>query len=64
VAVNFLLLVIDALTGPGWWFYWGLFGWGIGLAAHGCGVFAPAGGKALLRRLEEREYQRLVKTQE
>lgn len=64
VVVNLLLLVIDALTGPGWWFYWGLFGWGIGLAAHGCGVFVPAGGKTLLRRLEEREYQRLVKTQE
>ncbi len=64
VAVNLLLLVIDALTGPGWWFYWGLLGWGIGLVAHGCGVFLPAGGKTLLRRLEEREYQRLVKTQE
>lgn len=62
--VNLLLLVIDALTGPGWWFYWALVGWGIGLVAHGCGVFVPAGFKTLLRRLEEREYQRLVKTQE
>ncbi len=64
LVVNLLLLVIDAMTGPGWWFYWGLFGWGIGLVAHGCGVFVPAGGKALLRRMEEREYQRLVKAQE
>lgn len=33
-AVNALLLLIDVATGGGLWFYWPLFGWGIGLAAH------------------------------
>ncbi len=63
VLVNLLLLAIDALTGPIWWFYWALFGWGIGLVAHGFSVFAPSGAKPLLRRMEEREYQKLVKTE-
>ena len=34
VVVNALLLLIDVATGGGLWFYWPLFGWGIGLAAH------------------------------
>ena len=34
VAVNALLLLIDVATGGGLWFYWPLFGWGIGLVVH------------------------------
>lgn len=60
LVVNLLLVAIDGFTGPGWWFYWALFGWGIGLGAHGFGVFAPRAGASLLRRLEEREYRRLA----
>ena len=59
LGVNLLLLVIDLLTGPGWWFYWALFGWGIGLVAHAIGAFALQGGAALLGRLEERELSKL-----
>ena len=36
VAVNILLVVVNALTWSGQpWFLYPLFGWGIGLAAHG-----------------------------
>ncbi len=28
IAVMALLLLIDFLTGGGWWFYWPLLGWG------------------------------------
>ena len=40
IIVNIGLFLIDLLTGPGgWWFYWPLLGWGIGLAAHAFSVF-------------------------
>lgn len=36
-----VLLVIDLLTGDGWWFYWAALGWGIGLAWHAFAVLGP-----------------------
>ncbi len=42
----------------GWWFYWPLLGWGIGLAAHGFSVF---GISALFTRdWEERQVRKLM----
>ena len=44
--------VLNLLTDPGnWWFYWPMFGWGIGIVAHAFatyGVDAPARIVALL----------------
>lgn len=37
--VNFCLFLMDYASGNGWWFYWSVFGWGIGLAAHTFTVF-------------------------
>lgn len=34
VIINAFLLVMDWLTGPGWWFYWVVWSWGLGLAIH------------------------------
>ena len=42
--VNIGLFIINLLTGGGWWFYWPLIGWGIGLGAHALGVFGFGGG--------------------
>jgi hypothetical protein len=40
VAVNVLLAAINLVTSPhSIWFQWPLFGWGIGLAAHGLRVY-------------------------
>ena len=51
-AVNVGLLLINLLTSPGYlWFLWPLFGWGIGLAAHGLAVF----GARLASAWEERQ---------
>ncbi len=33
-AVNAGLLLIDVATGPGWWFFWPVVGWGAGLTWH------------------------------
>ena len=32
--VNLLLFLLDFLTPGGPWFFWPLFGWGVGLASH------------------------------
>jgi hypothetical protein len=41
--VNVLLIVVNLATSPDkLWFYWPLIGWGIGLAAHGFGVYRHA----------------------
>lgn len=31
--------VLNALSGPPWWFQWVLLGWGAGVAAHAASVF-------------------------
>jgi hypothetical protein len=43
LAVNTGLFLIDLFDGGGWWFFWPLFGWGIGVTAHAVGVFAGEG---------------------
>jgi 2TM domain len=54
--VNALLFVINIVTSPGtWWFYWVLFGWGIGLLAHAAAVFGFGNGGWLGRDWEERK---------
>lgn len=41
LAVNILLIAINALTSPGhWWFIFASLGWGVGLLAHGFAVYA------------------------
>lgn len=39
VCVNTGLFFLDLLLGSGWWFYWPLLGWGVGLGIHGLVVF-------------------------
>jgi hypothetical protein len=40
IVVNCILLVINLLTSPEYlWFFWPLFGWGIGVVIHGLAVF-------------------------
>lgn len=39
VSVVIALLLLDAVTGGGWWVQWVFFGWGIGVAAHAIATF-------------------------
>lgn len=40
VVVNVLLIVLNLVMSPDkLWFYWPLIGWGIGIIAHGFGVY-------------------------
>jgi len=45
--VNLLLLAINLLTTPNeLWFFWPLFGWGIGIVAHGAAVYYSGAPRA------------------
>ena len=37
-----VVFIVDALTGPGWWFYWLALGWGIIIAGQAFRLFSPA----------------------
>ena len=43
IFVKIGLFVINLLTGGGWWFYWPLIFWGIGLGIHALNVFGLGG---------------------
>jgi len=61
IAVNaFLVAQWWAIAGPGTfpWFVFPLFGWGIGVAAHGISAFR---GEGYIEEQTEKEYQKLKK---
>ena len=60
VVVNVALFAINALVGGGWWFYWPLIGWGIGLGVHAFGVFGFGDGGPWGREWEERKIREMV----
>lgn len=57
VVINAGLVAINLLTSPDTlWFYWPMFGWGIGLIAHGVTVYSQMDAR---EDLIEAELQRL-----
>jgi hypothetical protein len=62
VLVNIGLLFINLFTGGGWWFFWPLIGWGIGLGVHALNVFGFGG--VLGRGWEERKTRELIDKEE
>ena len=58
VVVNIFLIVLNLVTSPDHkWFFWPLFGWGIGLLFHGVGVFI-SGESSLKERMIKKEMER------
>jgi hypothetical protein len=58
--VNAGLALINIVTTPGeWWVQWPMFGWGIGLLAHGAAVYFD--GEGLRDRMIEEEIEKLRK---
>ena len=56
--VNAGLAAINIITTPGdWWFQWPLFGWRIGLLAHGVATYFHGDGSR--ERMIEEEMERL-----
>ncbi len=63
VLVNLGLFLLNLFTSPGrWWFYWPLFGWGIGLLGHAVGVFGV--GRFFGQDWEERKLKEILEKQE
>jgi hypothetical protein len=62
VLVNIGLFVINLFTGGGWWFYWPLIGWGIGLVVHALSVFAFGG--TFGQDWEERKTKQLMERED
>jgi fatty acid desaturase len=60
VVVNIALFAINVGVGGGWWFYWPLMGWGIGLGVHALAVFGFAGGGPWGREWEERKMREMM----
>jgi len=55
VVVNIFLIALNLITGPNEiWFYWPLFGWGLGLIFHGVGVFI-SGESGVKERMIQKE---------
>ena len=58
VLVNLALIVLNMVTSPrDLWFFWPLFGWGIGVVAHAASVFGP--GRLWGAAWEERKIKEL-----
>jgi hypothetical protein len=61
VAVNILLVVLNLKYSPQYhWFYWPLFGWGIGIFFHAMGVFVFPSGSAIKKHMIEREVKKMT----
>ena len=61
LVVNAGLFVINLLTkgeGGGWWFFWPLAGWGIGLVIHTMVTFSGVFGESWKTRKAEEIYRR------
>lgn len=60
VVINLLLVVINLVTDPRHlWFFWALFGWGIGLFFHGLSVFFFGRLDGLKEKMIEKEMTRI-----
>jgi hypothetical protein len=58
VPVNTMLFTIDFLTPGGFWFFWPMLGWGIGLGVHAANTFVLGGSTG--RGWEERKIRELM----
>jgi hypothetical protein len=59
--VNAMLFILNAATrgtDGGWWFYWPLIGWGIGIVSHAFSVFGAFG--LFTRDWEEKQVEKMV----
>jgi len=57
-----MFLFINVVTDPGnWWFYWPMFGWGIGLIWHFVGVYGNESLKVDDEEWMQREYEKQLR---
>ena len=59
VLVNGAMIAFTLVRGGPLWSFWPLFGWGIGLAAHGAATWFSLNGDGLRERMLKQEIERL-----
>jgi hypothetical protein len=65
IVVNLLLIVINLLTSPEYyWFKWPLMFWGIAIVIHALQVFAFPKEASLKARMIEKEIKKTSRTEE
>lgn len=57
--VNSVLIVFNLFQGGPLWSFWPIFGWGIGLAAHGLSTWFALNGDGMRERMLKQEIERL-----
>lgn len=57
--VNGALIAFNLVRGGHLWSFWPLFGWGIGLAAHGLSTWFALNGDGMRERMLKQEIERL-----
>jgi hypothetical protein len=68
IAMNGVLLLLDVVSGGGYWFYWPALLWGMGLAAHAVALvsegrlFGPAWEARKVRQIMERDERTTSRT--
>ena len=63
ILVNLGMFIVNIVTTPGeLWFYWPLFGWGIGILAHAMSVFGIRG--LFGKEWEERKIKQIMEKEE
>lgn len=63
IIVNIGLFILNMISSPGHlWFYWPLFGWGIGIISHAISVFGF--GRLFGKSWEERKIKEIMEKEE
>ena len=63
VLVNGAMIAFNLVRGGPTWSFWPLFGWGIGLAAHGAATWFSLNGDGLRERMLRQEIEKLRRDQ-
>ena len=64
VLVNSFLVILNLTRSPDTlWFKWSVFGWGIGLVAHGISVYSYRWREGSRERMIQREMERQARMQ-
>ncbi len=62
-AMSAMFFAINLFTSPGsWWFYWPIFGWGIGIVSHYFSVFGVPGVGVIDKAWEEQQLEKELRS--
>lgn len=61
--MSVMFFAINLFTSPGhWWFYWPIFGWGIGIVSHYFSVFGVPGVGVIDKAWEDQQLEKELRS--